>query len=96
MNEGIKARVVSMPCLDWFEQQDDDYQNSVVPRDIKARVSVEAGLALSWWKLLGDAGQAVSLEHFGASAPAEELFERFGITADAVVEAAKKSLAAVH
>ena len=52
MNEGIKARVVSMPCLDWFEQQDDDYQNSVVPRDIKARVSVEAGLALSWWKIL--------------------------------------------
>lgn len=51
---------------------------------------------MSWWKLLGDAGQAVSLEHFGASAPAEELFERFGITADAVVEAAKKSLAAVH
>ena len=82
-----------MPCLDWFEQQDADYQDSVIPKDVKARVSVEAGLALSWWKLLGDAGKAVSLEHFGASAPAQELFERFGITAEAVVEAAKASLA---
>ena len=91
--EGIKVRVVSMPCLDWFEQQDADYQDSVIPKDVKARVSVEAGLALSWWKLLGDAGKAVSLEHFGASAPAQELFERFGITAEAVVEAAKASLA---
>ncbi|VHN99503.1 transketolase [Lawsonella clevelandensis] len=92
--EGIKARVVSMPCLDWFEQQDADYQDSVIPKNVKARVSVEAGLALSWWKILGAAGKAVSLEHFGASAPAEELFERFGITAEAVVEAAKASLAA--
>ncbi len=92
--DGIKARVVSMPCLDWFEQQDAEYQNEVLPPDVKARVSVEAGLALSWWKHLGDAGKAVSLEHFGASAPAEELFERFGITSEAVVNAAKDSIAA--
>ncbi|MFY9190021.1 MAG: transketolase [Lawsonella sp.] len=92
--DGIKARVVSMPCLDWFEQQDAEYQNEVLPADVKARVSVEAGLALSWWKHLGDAGKAVSLEHFGASAPAEELFERFGITSEAVVNAAKDSIAA--
>lgn len=92
--EGIKARVVSMPCLDWFEKQDADYQEEVLPAAVKARVSVEAGLALSWWKHLGDAGKAVSLEHFGASAPAEELFERFGITSEAVVKAAKDSIAA--
>lgn len=92
--DGIKARVVSVPCLDWFEKQDADYQETVLPSEVKARVSVEAGLALSWWKYLGDAGKAVSLEHFGASAPAEELFERFGITADAVVKAAKESIAA--
>ena len=92
--EGIAARVVSVPCLDWFAEQDADYQESVLPQAVTARVSVEAGLALSWWRLLGSHGRAVSLEHFGASAPYQKLFEEFGITTDAVVAAAHDSIAA--
>lgn len=92
--EGVSARVVSVPCMDWFEQQPADYQEQVLPAGVKARVSVEAGLAMPWYKFLGSAGVPVSLEHFGASAPAAELFERFGFTVEAVVEAAKKSVAA--
>lgn len=92
--EGIAARVVSVPCLDWFAEQDADYQESVLPQAVTARVSVEAGLALPWWRFLGSHGRAVSLEHFGASAPYQKLFEEFGITTDAVVAAAHDSLAA--
>ena len=92
--EGIAARVVSVPCLDWFAEQDADYQEAVLPQAVTARVSVEAGLALSWWRLLGSHGRAVSLEHFGASAPYQKLFEEFGITTDAVVAAAHDSIAA--
>lgn len=90
--EGIATRVVSVPCLDWFEEQDRDYQESVLPAEVTARVSVEAGLALSWYRHLGTRGRAVSLEYFGASAPYEKLFEEFGITTDAVVAAAHDSL----
>ena len=92
--EGIAARVVSVPCLDWFAEQDADYQEAVLPQAVTARVSVEAGLALPWWRFLGSHGRAVSLEHFGASAPYQRLFEEFGITTDAVVAAAHDSLAA--
>ena len=92
--EGIAARVVSVPCLDWFAEQDADYQEAVLPQAVTARVSVEAGLALSWWRLLGSHGRAVSLEHFGASAPYQKLFEEFGITTDAVIAAAHDSLTA--
>ena len=92
--EGIAARVVSVPCLDWFAEQDADYQESVLPQAVTARVSVEAGLALPWWRFLGSHGRAVSLEHFGASAPYQKLFEEFGITTDAVVAAAHDSLTA--
>lgn len=92
--EGIAARVVSVPCLDWFAEQDADYQEAVLPQAVTARVSVEAGLALSWWRLLGSHGRAVSLEHFGASAPYQKLFDEFGITTDAVVTAAHDSIAA--
>lgn len=92
--EGIAARVVSVPCLDWFAEQDADYQESVLPQAITARVSVEAGLALPWWRFLGSHGRAVSLEHFGASAPYQKLFEEFGITTDAVIAAAHDSLTA--
>ena len=92
--EGIAARVVSVPCLDWFAEQDADYQEAVLPQAVTARVSVEAGLALSWWRLLGSHGRAVSLEHFGASAPYQKLFDEFGITTDAVVAAAHDSIAA--
>lgn len=87
----IATRVVSVPCLDWFLEQDAAYQESVLPAAVTARVSVEAGLALPWYRLLGNNGKAVSLEHFGASAPGEQLFEEFGITTDAVVAAAKEA-----
>ena len=93
--EGVPTRVVSMPCVEFFDQQDAEYRESVLPRSVRARVSVEAGIAMPWQRFLGDAGRAVSLEHFGASAPFETLYREFGITADAVVTAARESLAAV-
>ncbi len=93
--DGVPTRVVSMPCLDWFESQDQDYRDVVLPPTVKARVSVEAGLAISWYRLLGDAGEAVSIEHFGASADGATLFREFGVTAEAVAPAARRSLAQV-
>jgi transketolase len=93
--DGVPTRVVSMPCLDWFESQDQDYRDVVLPPTVKARVSVEAGLAISWYRLLGDAGEAVSIEHFGASADGATLFREFGVTAEAVAAAARRSLAQV-
>jgi transketolase len=92
--EGIAARVVSMPCVEWFKAQDAAYQASVLPAEVKARVSVEAGLSLGWAEFVGDAGRSVSLEHYGASADYKTLFREFGITAEAVAEAAKDSIAA--
>ncbi|GLZ78923.1 transketolase [Actinorhabdospora filicis] len=91
--EGIATRVVSVPCREWFDEQDAAYRAEVLPASVKARVSVEAGIAMSWRDLLGDAGEAVSLEHYGASAPFERLYEEFGFTVDNVVAAAKRSLA---
>ncbi|WP_328841102.1 transketolase [Nakamurella leprariae] len=93
--EGINARVVSVPCLDWFEVQDADYIASVLPQDVQARVSVEAGVAQPWWRWLGSAGRPVSIEHYGASADYKTLYEKFGITSAAAVAAAKESLAAI-
>ena len=90
--EGIAARVVSVPCLDWFEAQDEEYQRSVLPPAVRARVSVEAGIALPWYRWLGDAGVPVSIEHFGASASGALLFKEYGIDADHVAAAARKSL----
>ncbi|WP_149359773.1 transketolase [Lolliginicoccus suaedae] len=94
--EGIGTRVVSVPCLDWFEQQDAEYQESVLPAAVRARVTVEAGIAMPWHRHLGSYGKAVSLEHFGASADYKTLFREFGITSDAVIEAARASLAAAR
>lgn len=91
--DGVQARVVSVPSLEWFEEQDAAYRESVLPASVTARVSVEAGLALSWYRYLGTRGRAVSIEHFGASADYKTLFREFGITAEAVVAAAKESLA---
>ncbi|MGO4804880.1 transketolase [Arthrobacter sp. 2MCAF15] len=91
--EGIPTRVVSMPCVEWFNKQDAAYREAVLPAAVKARVSVEAGLALGWKEFVGDAGRSISLEHFGASADYKRLFQEFGITADAVAAAAKESLA---
>ncbi|WP_456509039.1 transketolase [Arthrobacter sp. TE12232] len=93
--EGIAARVVSMPCVEWFNKQDAAYREAVLPAAVKARVSVEAGLALGWKEFVGDAGRSISLEHFGASADYKRLFQEFGITAEAVTAAAKDSLASV-
>ncbi|EGT5574384.1 TPA: transketolase [Corynebacterium striatum] len=93
-SEGTAARVVSAPCLEWFDEQDDAYRESVLPSAVRARVSVEAGLAMPWHKYTGTFGRNVSLEHFGASAPAEELFEKFGFTTAAVVDAARESITA--
>lgn len=91
--EGIPTRVVSMPCVEWFNKQDAAYRDAVLPPAVKARVSVEAGLALGWKEFVGDAGRSISLEHFGASADYKRLFQEFGITAEAVAAAAKESLA---
>ncbi|WP_404432619.1 transketolase [Microbacterium lacus] len=90
--EGINARVVSAPSLEWFAEQDAAYRESVLPKAVKARVSVEAGIALTWRDIVGDKGRSVSIEHFGASADYKTLFEKFGITAEAVVEAARESV----
>ncbi|KHL05249.1 transketolase [Sinomonas humi] len=94
--EGIAARVVSMPCVEWFRAQDPEYRDSVLPASVKARVSVEAGLALGWAEFVGDAGRSISLEHYGASADYKTLFTEFGITSEAVTLAAKDSIAAAQ
>jgi transketolase len=94
--KGIDARVVSMPCREWFEAQDQAYRDSVMPPIVKARVSVEAGVAQGWREIVGDHGRIVSLEHFGASADYATLFRQFGITAEAVVLAAEESIRAVN
>jgi transketolase len=90
--EGIKARVVNMPCWELFEKQSKEYRDSVIPPDVKARVGVEAGVELGWHKWLGEKGVFVGMSSFGASAPGKVCFEKFGITADAVAAAAKKLL----
>jgi transketolase len=90
---GIATRVVSMPCVEWFNEQDGAYRDEVLPPAVRARVSVEAGIAQGWRTFVGDAGESVSLEHFGASADYQVLYEKFGFTAEHVVEAARASLA---
>ena len=91
---GVGARVVSMPCVEWFQAQPQRYRDEVLPPAVRARVSVEAGIAQPWHWMLGDAGRFVSLEHFGASADYQTLFTELGVTAAAVVAAARASIAA--
>ncbi|MFX0538710.1 transketolase family protein [Ornithinimicrobium sp. Y1847] len=91
---GIPTRVVSMPCREWFDQQDKTYRDEVLPPSIKARVSVEAGVAQGWREIVGDAGRMISLERFGDSADYQTLYREFGITVDAVVGAARESIEA--
>ncbi|MFG3661684.1 transketolase [Streptomyces sp. NPDC047706] len=93
---GVPARVVSMPSVEWFEEQPREYREQVLPPSVKARVAVEAGVGLTWYRFVGDAGRIVSLEHFGASADARTLFAEFGFTAENVVAAARESLAAAR
>ncbi|WP_431947816.1 transketolase [Micromonospora marina] len=93
--DGTPTRVVSMPCQEWFFAQDEAYRESVLPRGVKARVSVEAGIAMSWRAIVGDSGECVSIEHYGASAPHTVLFEQFGFTPDRIVAAAHAALTRV-
>ncbi|WP_289850792.1 transketolase [Actinoallomurus purpureus] len=90
--KGTPTRVVSMPCVEWFLSQDEAYRNHVLPTSVRARVSVEAGIGLGWRAFVGDYGESVSLEHFGASSDYKTLFQQFGFTADRVVAAAGSSL----
>jgi transketolase len=92
INEKIKAQVVSAPSLEWFMEQPESYRNQVLPQIVKARVSIEAGVAQPWYQFIGDSGVAVSLEHFGASASASVLFTEFGFTVEKIVSAAKESI----
>ncbi|SCF82971.1 transketolase [Streptomyces sp. Ncost-T10-10d] len=94
--EGVGTRVVSMPSVEWFEEQSAEYRASVLPASVKARVAVEAGIGLTWYRYVGDAGRVVSLEHFGASADARTLFAEYGFTAENVASAARESLAAAR
>ena len=90
--KGVAARVVSAPCLEWFAEQDQAYRDSVLPPATRARVAVEAAHSMTWHRYVGDAGRIVSLDHFGASADYKVLYERFGLTADAVAAAAEESI----
>lgn len=89
--QGISARVVSAPCIEWFEEQSAEYRESVLPSSVKARVSIEAGLTMGWRKYVGDAGVSIGIDHYGASADYATLYREFGITTEAVVAAAKKA-----
>ncbi len=92
--EGVGARVVSAPSLEWFAEQDEAYRESVLPASVTARVSVEAGSVASWRDIVGDRGRSIGIDHFGASADYKTLFEKFGVTAEAVVDAARETIAA--
>ncbi|MDQ0687589.1 transketolase [Streptomyces achromogenes] len=94
--EGIDARVVSMPSVEWFEEQPRAYRDQVLAPSVRARVAVEAGIGLPWHRFVGDAGRIVSLEHFGASADAGTLFAEYGFTAENVAAAARESVAAAR
>ena len=87
--DGIATRVISVPCLEWFDEQSADYKSQILPASVTNRVSIEAGIAQGWWKYVGSQGQCISIEHFGASAGAGKLYQEFGITAQAVVKAVK-------
>jgi transketolase len=86
--------VVSLPCVEWFADQDDSYRNQVLPPSVRARVSVEAAVPMGWREFVGDAGRIVGINHYGASAAYTVLYEQFGLTSDAVVAAARESLQA--
>ena len=95
-SDGFKVRVVSAPCLEWFRAQPESYKEALLPAEVRARVSIEAGIAQGWRDLIGDAGEAISIEHFGASASHTTLFKEFGFTVERVVEAARASVKRVR
>jgi transketolase len=90
--DGIRARVVSMPCREWFDAQEESYRETVIPPIVKARVSVEAGVAQGWREVVGDHGRIVSVDTYGASADYERIYQEYGITAEAVADAARDSI----
>ena len=92
VDEGVRARVVSIPCWELFAAQDQAWRDEVLPPACRARVSLEAGVTMGWGRWVGDAGVSIGLDHFGASAPFEVLYENFGLTAEAAAEAARKLL----
>lgn len=92
--EGIFSRVISMPCLEWFDEQEQAYRDSVLLPTVRARVAVEAGATLGWWRYVGDHGKVIGIDHFGASADQSVLFHEFGITTEAIIAAAKTSMGA--
>jgi transketolase len=92
--EGVPTRVVSLPCWEWFADQDEAYRAEVLPPSVRARVSVEAGVPMGWRDFVGDAGRIVGINHYGASAAYTKLYEEFGLTQEAVVAAARESLQA--
>lgn len=89
-SEGISTRVISMPCVEWFDEQATDYQNQVLPKSVTARVSIEAGLTIGWRGIVGDSGISIGIDHYGASADYQTLYQEFGITTEAVVAAGRK------
>ncbi len=93
--DGVQARVVSMPCREWYDDQETSYRETVIPPGVKARVSVEAGIAQGWREVVGDHGRIVSIEHYGASAEYQRIYTEFGVTAEAVANAARDSISAV-
>lgn len=92
-SDGVPARVVSMPCVEWFDAQPEAYRSLVLPPALRARVAVEAGATLGWWRFVGDAGEVVGIDRFGASADASTMFREYGITAPAIADAARRSIA---
>ncbi len=94
--DGVPTRVVSMPCVEWFDAQDEAYRRSVLPPEVRARVAVEAAVPMTWYRFVGDTGRIVGIDHFGASADYQTLFRKFGFTTEAVVEAARATLGPVR
>ena len=90
--EGTRVRVVSMPCMELFEAQPAEYRDDVIPRAVPARLAVEAGVSMSWWKWVGDRGDVIGIDHFGASAPGPVVLEKFGFTADSIASRARALL----
>ena len=93
--EGIEVNVASLPCLEWFDQQEQSYRDAVIRPDVRPRVAVEAGSTIGWHRYVGDHGAIVGLDHFGASGEASVLFSEFGVTADAIADATR-CVAAAH
>jgi transketolase len=94
--DDVPTRVVSVPCVEWFADQDQAYKDEVLPPTVRARVSVEAGVPMGWREFVGDAGRIVGLTHYGASAAYTVLYEQFGLTDEAVVTAARESIEAAR